>query len=161
MQPNLFGGNSETVMIDGTNVGPEELQGNGTGDIAELSRGRHVRVNEGIRGGVEGLQSPDNGGCGLHRAEERVRRGRLGDVIIACIPFLPFKMDGHFVSCLKERRRVRDDFVGFPEDQISQTDGTSSTGARDFEVFTAAHCKEESKEIILLEGNQERAGGGT
>jgi len=53
------------------------------------------------------------------------------------------------------------DDVGFPKDQIAQTKGTGATRTRDFEIFAAAHCKEETEKVILLEGHQEGAGRGT
>ena len=102
MQPYLIGGDAQAKVVNGSDVGAEQLQGNGAGDIAELLGGRHVGIDEGGWRGMKRLETADNGGGGLHGTKDRVRGARLGDIIIACISFLPFKMNGDLVSLLEK-----------------------------------------------------------
>jgi len=103
VQPNFFRGYAKAVIIDGSDVGPKKLESNGACDIMDLSRDRLVRKYEGGWGGLKRLEAPDDGCGSFHRAKEWVRCGRLGDILVAGISFLPFKMNCHFVGCLEKR----------------------------------------------------------
>ena len=102
METNFFGSDAKTLVINGTDVGPQELQGRGAGDIAELSSAGHVGINEGIRGGLERLKLADNGRGSFDGAKKGVRGGRLGHIVIPDISFLPFKMDSDFLGSLEK-----------------------------------------------------------
>jgi len=48
------------------------------------------------------LEAAHNGGGGFDGTEKRVRGAGLGDIIIARISFLPFKMNGDLFSFLEK-----------------------------------------------------------
>ena len=77
MEPNFLRGDAKAVIIDGADVGPKKLESNGTGNMVDLPRDRHVRINVGGWVGVERLEPADNGGSRFNRAKDWVGCGRL------------------------------------------------------------------------------------
>ena len=105
------------------------------------------------------MKATNNGSSCFDRAQRRVVSGRLGDINIASIFLLPFKMNCHFVGGFQETGGVSKDFVVLPKDDVSQPNGTRAARTRHFKIFATAHGKEKPKEIILLESQCQRAGG--
>ena len=53
---------------------------------------------------------------------------------------------------------MRDNFVVFPKNHVSQADGASVMGTRDFKIFAAAHCKKKQGDNSV--GRQLKGAGG-
>lgn len=60
------------LVVNGFDVGLEELESNGTGHISEFPRGRQVGADESFGGCLEGLWTMHNGSGGFDRAKERM-----------------------------------------------------------------------------------------
>lgn len=97
VQADVVGGDAKALVVDGADVGPEELKGNGTGQIPNVSGGGHVGVDEGVRGCIESLESTDDGSGGFDRAEGGMLCSRLGNSVITSVFLLPFEVNSHFV----------------------------------------------------------------
>lgn len=154
MKSDVLGVDAKTDVVNRGYVVPEGSQGNLGCDSFDGTIPTLVEVNEGIFICLKGLEPVDDGSRSLDWAEEGVPGGGLSNFIISIITFLPFKADGHFVSRFQVWRVVRDNPVVLPEDDVAFPDRFCAAFPRNLKVFTAAHSKEETKEVELVESQE-------